>query len=151
MPSLSPLLKDSRFDYLVSESSTQALETAETTQNVISSPFPEIKSHSRVRELRPGSGSIIRAKSLAAWAGRLVWSQDGTFDVLDIVLDVRTLTLSNFYILFYYKYKFMIQICICHTPGYGYWLTTTAWKNFHKNAPILKNKVILFLRDIWHS
>jgi hypothetical protein len=75
IPSLSTLLKDSRFDYLISESSTQALETHEMTQQLISSPFPEIKSHSppaRVRELRPGSGRIIRAKRLATSGAELM-------------------------------------------------------------------------------
>ena len=74
MPSLSTLLKDSRFDYLISESSTQALETPETTQHDISSAFPEINSHSpaRVRELRPGSGRIIRAKRVAASGAELM-------------------------------------------------------------------------------
>ena len=74
MSSLLPLLKDSRFDYLISESSTQALETAEATQHDISSPFPEIKSRSpaRVRELRPGSGRIIRAKRVAASGAELM-------------------------------------------------------------------------------
>ena len=64
---VTPSLNNSRFDDLISESSTQALETEETTQHNISSPFPEINSHSpaRVRELRPGSGRISRPKRLA--------------------------------------------------------------------------------------
>ena len=76
---VTPSLNNSNFDYLISESLTQALETGETTPHNISSPFPEVNSHSppaRVTELRPGSGRIIRAQRLAtsgakpaAWFG----------------------------------------------------------------------------------
>jgi hypothetical protein len=72
---VAPSMYDSSFDYLISESSTQALETGETTQHNISSPFPEIKIHSaRVRELPPGSGRIIRAKRLTTSGAKpVVW------------------------------------------------------------------------------
>ena len=61
MPSSSPIINDSRF------------ETEETTQHHIPSSFPEIENHSsaRVKELRHGSGRIIRAKRLVASGAEL--------------------------------------------------------------------------------
>ena len=84
-PSLWHLLKDSCFYYLISKSTTKALETAETTKHDISSPFPEIKSGFpvMVRELRPGSDRIIRAKRLVASGAKpMDWLLEGKMVLL---------------------------------------------------------------------